>query len=322
MVPALITLGFIALGTLPGIIVLLFILRKFYDPAVSRKSLFIQFLLGAIPLAVAIIIIQGVLSALIMFIFYSDRLMNEIDSDSAEAAEVQTAARFIASLLPLVRHHSVNTSNGVSLFQTFRKPLWKLILATLLIVFVTSSAVEEIGKWILARRYRNLNDKDDDLQSQTRIGCKGILAIISIGALGFAFFENVLYAGLISTAEQDLLLRLGIVFLRGSIAFTLHVSTQFYVGVAAASQYVFRDHANIALSLFISILFHGTFNAFELITIPFATEADVPTYISFITLGLQIGSVCLLLLLCRGRYKALLDRERMVATAAVDEEFA
>lgn len=111
------------------------------------------------------------------------------------------------------------------------------------------------------------------------------------------------------TGSTGLLVFLGL--FRGAVALPVHVGTQLYVAVVAAQRYVFLDDVKVSTALFQAILFHGTFDAIAFISTFLVGTKRIPVWVGFLVPVADIIMVSLLLLVCRARYKALLERERV-----------
>lgn len=195
-------------------------------------------------------------------------------------------------------------------------PLWKVLLFFILTSFLVAGVVEELGKWIIARRYRKIEPEraaDDDMVVPN-IGCRGILASFCMTALGFAATENVFYMlGILQANRGSFSFgAAGLVLMRRLLAYPVHVGTTFYVGVAAARRHVFGDGISVGLALSVAIILHGVFDGVGFLALILVTLGKVPKWVGGGVPVFDLGLVGLLLLLCRGRYKALLEREKVV----------
>lgn len=194
-------------------------------------------------------------------------------------------------------------------------PLWKLVVLVLLISFIIAGTIEELGKWLVARRYQKIDHDPANVQLGIQIGCNGILAIVSTGALGVATAENMLYVFAISTSntvEQFPFQTLFYALLRTSLALPLHVALQFFVGLAAAHNHVFKEGASVTVSLLLAVLIHGTFDAIAFFSVLFNSIHLLPDIFAYFVPVLQFLIVLPVCLLCQARYKALTARERTI----------
>lgn len=295
----LFTLLFVFLSLLPAFPAVHFVCTRFGDKAIGWTYLLHQLLLGAIPLVLFTTIAGWALTSGIGYIIFRNDL-----------PEVNTALE----TPPTVDEDGNTHDLFASLLETI--PLWKMILFFLLIAYIAVGFVEEVAKWMLARRYRKVDQENAELDANSgaRIGCKGILAIACMGAIGFAACENMGYILAITLVNRtDFSFRLvGITLIRGLLAYPLHVGSQFFVAVSAAQWYVFKDRSNVVIALLVAALFHGTFDAVGLLTMLFIGGNMMPAWTKYIVLAFEFVLIGTLLLLCRSRYKALLAREQLV----------
>lgn len=290
---------FVLLSLLPAFPIIHFIRTKFDDRSIGWTYLLNQLLLGAIPLVLFTIIAEWLLTFGIGFLIFRKELREvEIAMDTPPTVDEDGKRH---DLLANVLEHVA---------------LWKMILFFLLIAFVTAGFIEEVAKWMLARRYRKVDQENAELDADSgaRIGCKGILAIACMGALGFAACENMGYilVGALSVRKGFSFRLVGITLLRGLLAYPLHIGTQFFVAVSAAQWYVFKDKSNVMLALFVAVLFHGTFDGVALLGMLLIGGNIIPFWVGYLIPVFDFMLVGLLLLLCRSRYKALLVRESLV----------
>lgn len=297
------TLLFVLLALLPAYPIVRFIQTSFQDDAVSRNFLVAQFLLGALPLVIVASNVEWILTFAIGFLVFR----NEVSLVETAIENGQGSASF-AGGDDLTEQIISALSESI--------PLWKIIIFFLLIAYVAAGMVEEVGKWIVARRYRKIDadNAEVDANSGLRVGCRGILATACMGALGFAATENVFYVlGIAQASRAGFSFGLvGLALFRGILAYPVHVGTQFFVAVSAAQRHVFEDKSSVPFALFIAVLFHGTFDGVALICMVLISLKKVPSWIAVLVPVFDIMLIGLLLLLCRGRYKALLERERVV----------
>lgn len=286
------TLLFVSLAILPALPVARFILRNFQDPVIRKPFLLSQFLLGAFPLVILASPVEVISSGLLALAVFSSELGDARDKlESLQTGEDDPEA-LLNALKDIV-------------------PFWKILLYFLLVAFITAGMVEEVGKWLIARRYRILRDLQQE--GSPRMGCRGILASACAGALGFAMTENMLYVlGLARATPSGFSFGLvGLALLRGMLAYPVHVGTQFYVGVTAAQRDVLADRVSIGLALLVAVLFHGFFDAVAFTCMVLIGLKHIPEWVGGLVPVFDIVLVGFLLLLCRSRYKALLERERM-----------
>lgn len=295
------TLLFVILALLPAFPIIYFIRTRFQDNAVGWTYLLNQLLIGASSLVFVTMMLESLLTVAIgSLIFMNDsRAVTLALNAEPEAGEDTESEEYIADLLQSV-------------------PLWKMILFFLLIAYITTGMVEEVAKWILARRYRKVDEENAqvDATSTVRIGCKGILAIACMGSLGFAAMENMGYVLAIAFS-----IRTGFSFkiveislLRGLLAYPLHVGTQFFVALSAAQWHVFKERSSVMFALLVAILFHGTFDGVALIGMVLIAAKIIPGWAGYLIPVFDFLLIGFLLLICRARYKGLLERERLVLT--------
>lgn len=287
---------FVLLAFVPALPVASFIVQKFRDPAVRNSFLTTQFLLGAVPLIFIVGLVELFLSAAFAFLVFRSEI---------------SAAREALANLQTINATPAETDKALQQLLTII-PLWKVILFFLLVAFITAGFVEETGKWLVARRYRKLLIPED--ARAVPIGVRGVLACACAGALGFALTENVAYVlGIAKTTQSGVSFALiGIALLRGVLAFPVHVGTQFYVGLSAAESHVLRDRVSVSLALFLAVLFHGTFDAVAFVCMVLIGLKKLPEWVGLFVPVFDLMLIGFLLLLCRGRYKGLLERERVL----------
>lgn len=190
-------------------------------------------------------------------------------------------------------------------------PLPAIILAALLIAFLSAGLVEEVGKWIVSRRYKNI-DIDARLRHTRRISVSGIFACTCISALGFATMENIGYSGMseLSIIRQNVLLVAFLALGRGFVAYLVHIATQLHVAVAAAQRLFFGDGMSVGVALLHAILLHGMFDGVAFVTVILVVTRNIPVGLLFLVPVFDVVVAVLFGLLVRARYRALLERER------------
>lgn len=300
------------LAVLPAAIVAKFLVSKFSDPAVTSGFLVSQFIIGFAPLALAVIIAEGIASGILaVIIFYSE--LPKIEEALEDHNRNGTAA-YIANVISV--HHTAESPLPSDISKIV--PLWKVILFSVLTAFLVAGAMEEIGKWLIARRYHKINQRPENVSADRQITCRGVISVACMGALGFATFENIGYVFGVSRSQKDSfpLDLLAMTVLRGILAFPVHVGTQFYIAVSAASQFILGDPTHVMMALFVAILFHGTFDAVSFLVIICVEHNFLPKWIAILVPIFDLVLITLLLLLCRGRYKAMLERERVLTSIA------
>lgn len=290
---------FAIIAILPTIVAGWLVLKHFRDEIVNRPFLLMQFLIGAIPLVILVIpveLIFAIVSAIPVLL--SDA--NEIDGKQQEFLDVIKGG---------------NEQKIMEFYKTIAEsiPLPTMILTLVLVAYLSAGLVEEVGKWLVARRFLSLEcvcGNDDK-----RIGARGILASACMAALGFATTENIAYVmamAHVQTAGFPVFLILMGLF-RGVIALPVHIGTQLYVAVSAAHRYVFLDETKVMGALFQAILFHGTFDAIAFVSTLLVGLGRIPMWVGFLVPVIDVVLVSFLLLICRARYKALLERERVAS---------
>ncbi|CAN8075147.1 unnamed protein product [Agarophyton chilense] len=308
------------LSILPAVLVGKFVLKKFADEAVTKSFLISQFFLGAFLLSPIVVIVDSGLALVFGFILFSSEivelckfpgLLNAIDGPNLFETDITRA--FDSTLAVSGEPLGINPD---MIFAYIREhvPLWKMIVYALFSAFIVAGLTDEVAKWMLARRYREVNKRDENLDRYCCISCKGILSVACMGALGFATIENYGFVmGLRSSPDSRFGLRLvSLALFRGFLAFPVHVGAQFYVAVAAAQSYIFREPIGVVKSLSIAALIHGLFDAISLVTLIFVGVLGVPPWVDISVIMLQACLTILLVVVCRVRYKALLQREKMV----------
>lgn len=288
--------AFIAL--LPAFIIGWLVLTRFRDELANGAFLFMQFLIAAIPLIILVIPAELFIAAICAAPVIINVLLHMQDEleDVAAAAAAQDEKKLQEFLAEAVQYVSLPA----------------VIITALLIAYFSAGMVEEIGKWFVSRRFLGLEcicGNDDKI-----VGCRGILASACMAGLGFATTENIGYVMGMSklakgTGGTFLAAFLGL--FRGVIAVPTHVGTQLYVGIAAAQRHVFLDEVKVSIALFHAILFHGTFDAVAFVVTILVVTETVPVWLGLLVPVVDIFLVTLLLLVCRARYKALLERERV-----------
>ena len=138
------------------------------------------------------------------------------------------------------------------------------------------------------------------------------------GALGFAAVENLGYT--LGLAEKSTFSRssfpiqlVAFSLLRDVLAYPLHIGTQFYVALAAAQRYLMNDGPSVFVSFIVGVLFHGLFDLVAFIGLILVASKIIPAWLGSVVLVLQFGFVVLLVMLCRSRYKALIERENAMS---------
>lgn len=295
---------FIFVSLLPAFIVAWFVLTRFRDEIADRSFLLMQFLIGAIPLVLVLVPFE-ILTTLIAAtpIFFS--VVDDIKEHAQDIMEAVEKEDFLQVQQIIEK-----------IFQTV--PLWTVIITTLLVAYISAGTVEEVGKWLAARRFIGLEcicGNDD-----RRVGCRGIMASACMVALGFATIENIGYVSGMAKASSStgsVLMFVALGLFRGVVAFPVHVGTQLYVAITAAKKRVFADDVSVFWALVQAILFHGTFDAIAFISMILVGFGSAPAWIGILVPVVDVIMAVLLLLVCRARYKSLLERERMAITVPV-----
>lgn len=290
------TLIFILVAVLPAIIFLRIIKRRFHDDAVPSFFLVSQFLFAAVPLTFIVFIVETLLSLIFFFIVLSPELSALLKRQDDEPLSIEDLKALI--------------------------PTWKLVTLALLSGYIVAAITEESAKWLLSRRYRRINEIPSNQQNDLRISVRGVLAIASVSALGFATFENVLY--LIGWSEPSKtggfpIGRAGLAVLRDIFAFPLHIGTTFVIALVEARRFVLSDTLSVWSAFATAIFFHGTFDASALVIAALVLKGVLPEWCEAIAVAIQAVLVILLVVLCRSRFQALIERERALA---VDDSFS
>lgn len=296
------TLLFVILALVPAFPFARYINKNFRDSAVSRSFLVSQLLIGAIPLLIIVLQIEWILTAIIGYLMFRAEYERVEDAmDNIDIGETQGDDDFTTMLIE-------------TMGKTF--PVWKIVIFFILTAFFTAGLVEEIGKWVVANRFKRIEPEQpaDADAVVPRIGCRGILASFCMTALGFAAAENVGFVLGVAQAYRSKFSfeAVGVVLLRGILAYPVHIGAQFYIGVSSAQRYVFKDPSRVWLAAVVAVLFHGMFDAVSLISLVLITLKKIPAWTGTIVPVFHFILIGLLLLLCRGRHKALLEREKIV----------
>lgn len=290
------TLIFIFVAVLPAFVLLRVIRRHFQDDAVPPFFLVSQFLFATVPLTFVVFIVEALLSLIFFYILLSPELYTVLE----KGGEQQLSIDELKSLLPT----------------------WKLVLLALLSAYIIAAITEESAKWLLSRRYRNVNELAINQENESKISIRGILAIACASALGFATFENILYLLQWSTPTKSggfPLVRAGLAVLRDLFAFPLHIGTTFFIALVEARRYVLSDTLSVWSAFATAIFFHGTFDACALVVAALVFKGIVPEWVEVIAVLVQACLVILLIILCRSRFQALIQREHALA---MDESFS
>lgn len=291
------------LAILPAGFIAKIIARQLHDDAVPNSFLFTQFILGSIVLSLGVLALEFTLTLVLIAIFFRKEavaLSNSL-SDSTSNPSI-TPEQATAQLIELLK----------------QIPIWKMIIAVLFVSLVIAALCEEASKWMLARRYRRVNHISDNVANERRISVRGILAVASTGALGFAAVENLGFVlGLATPKKGSFPFQLvALSLLRASLAFPLHIGAQFYIALAAAQRHLLGDGPSVFASFFIAITFHGLFDAVALAALLLVTAKVIPQWAAYFVTAVQAVFVLLLMMLCRSRYKALIEREFAVSSEA------
>lgn len=289
------TLIFVIIAIAPAFVIHQIIRRYFWDDAVPPYFLVTQFLLAAIPLIIIVFLLETIISALLVFTI----LPSEINSLFAKAPDEQFSIDDLKTLVPT----------------------WKLVLLSLLSAYVVAAFVEETAKWVLTRRYRQIDELQANQERNLNIGVRGILAVAGMSALGFATIENLLYVlgwSMSPTKTKAFpFSQMGLAVLRDIFAFPLHIGTTFVIALVEARRKVFSDGVSLGTGFAIAIFFHGSFDAISLVIASLVLKDVAPSQFEYISVALQALLVVLLIVLCRGRFHALVQRER----ALVEHQF-
>lgn len=301
------TLVFVILALVPAFPFVRYVNRNFRDRAVSRSFLVSQLVIAAVPLLIIASQIEWILSALIgLALFNAEYSKVEAALENLDAADTAGEDDF-----------------NTKLIETMAKtlPVWKIVIFFVLFSFFTAGAVEEIGKWIVANRFKRIEPEQpaDANATAPRVGCRGILASFCMTALGFAAAENTGFVlGIVQANRNKFSFEaVGVVLFRGILAYPVHIGSQFYIGVSTAQRYVFKDPGRVWPAVLVAVLFHGAFDAISLVFVVLITLKKIPVWTGTVVPVFDLVLIVLLLLLCRWRYKALLERERAVFPQAI-----
>lgn len=298
------SLLFTVLALIPALYIAHFLRRHLHDDAVPNSFLISQFFLAAIPLSIAIIVVEVMMFGLLVVVFLRsslDKLTDALENLHANDVSDEQAAQVLQDLIKEI-------------------PLWKFVVLAICMAFVVAAITEETGKWIIARRYRAVNNlPENNEDSQRRIGVHGILAVASAAALGFATAENLLFVLGLSRYTSNSIFpfrRVGLTLLRDIMAFPVHVGATFYVALAAAQRSVFSDGMGVFSALLVAVFFHGSFDAVAIVASLLVALEKVQSWVEIAVIFVQLTLVCLLLLLCRNKFRAIMERDRAACAEA------
>lgn len=298
---------FAVLAVLPTAVVGWWVLRAFRDSSVPNSFLVSQFLVGAVPLVFVAFVIEKALtavSALPVFFFMSE--------DSREKI-LQ-----VFGITKGINDDKAATEAMVQIFEELEKvPAWAIVLSIFLVAYVCAGMVEEIGKWLCARRFKGPMREAADAGRYA--GGRTILVSTAMVALGFATTENIGYMLRMERFEFSgfPLFVFGLGLLRGLLAFPVHVGAQLHVAVAAAHRHIFKDSTRVSAALLHAILIHGTFDAVAFSFMALITLRKLPPWTGLLVPVVDLFLVVVLMLLVRARYKGLLERERVTLAEPV-----
>lgn len=298
----LLTLVFVILALIPAFPFARYINRNFHDRAVSRSFLVSQLVIAAVPLLIIASQIEWILTALIGFLMFNNEFTRiEAALDNVDATDTVGDDGFTTKLIE-------------AMAKTL--PIWKIIIFFILVSFFTAGAVEEIGKWIVANRVKRIEPEQpaDADATAPRVGCRGILASFCMTALGFAAAESIGFVlGIVQAYRSKFSFEAaGIVLYRGILAYPVHLGSQFYIGVSTAQRHVFKDPNRVWPAVVVAVLFHGAFDAMSFVFTVLIALKKIPTWTGTVVPVFDLVLIALLLLICRWRYKALLEREKAV----------
>lgn len=100
--------------------------------------------------------------------------------------------------------------------------------------------------------------------------------------------------------------------IRACVAFPLHVGTTFWAGTRMARYAILKEPVNVAYTLLVPILFHGSLDAFAFFAAVESTSAPI---LSYLTMPFNIILIGLLMFLCRRNYFAVLEKEAQILDA-------
>eukprot|EP00177_Eucheuma_denticulatum_P006797 GFKZ01012357.1.p1 GENE.GFKZ01012357.1~~GFKZ01012357.1.p1 ORF type:complete len:366 (-),score=25.27 GFKZ01012357.1:391-1488(-) len=290
------------------------ILKHFRDPSVPNQFLLQQFLLSALPLIFLIIpleIILIIVSLLPLTFVYHEKIIGELEGIEEAISTNEALKDDPDELLKLF------TEALQHLFKYI--PFWAIAVTLIAVAVLSAGTAEELGKWLVSRRYRTV-EYEAVISGMERISARGILASACMSGLGFATIENIGYGMNIGSMSASTWLGIvGLAFValfRGALAFAVHIGTQLYVAVTAAQKHLFQDDGSVPLALLYAILFHGLFDAIAFVTLMGTIAGKIPAWFSLIVPIIDLGLVIGLCLLVRSRYRALLDRERVLISTA------
>lgn len=290
------TLIFILVAVLPAFIWLRIIRRHFQDEAVPPYFLASQFLCATVPLTFIVFIVESLLSLIFFYIVLSKELHSLLEKAGEEPLSIDDLKLLF--------------------------PTWKLVLVALLSAYIIAGITEESAKWLLSRRYRAIDELDVNQDNGLKISIRGVLAIASVSALGFATFENIMYLLQWSTPTKSggfPIIRAGLALLRDLFAFPLHIGTTFFIALVEARRHVLSDTLSLWSAFTTAVFFHGTFDASALVIAALVFKGVIPEWVEVIALVIQAFLVILLVILCRSRFQALIQREYALA---MEESFS
>lgn len=317
----LIALMFVLIAIVPALICAYLIRRYLRDPYVSRSFLVKQFFLGAVPGILLVAIVEIIITVAAALLLFANEIKSVALPSQAKGGKPLTDAELLK-------------------FLTESIPVWKIIIMLVIMAYLVAGVTEEGAKWFLARRHLRLQqarpagiDEGDVFEDsaerdefgaaisphQPSIGCRGVLACACTGALGLAASEHLGYVlGFSGFGTKLSLAAVGSAIFRGMLAFPVHLGTAFYIGLAMAQKSVLGDSVSVGRAFAVAVFIHGTFDFYAFLTGVLGASGAFgsPPWLPFTAPVVDIVIVVLLILLCRGRYGALLEREHVVLRRA------
>ena len=199
------------------------------------------------------------------------------------------------------------------------------IFVAILTIFLACASVEEVGKWLLARRYKKLNHYFQNSQPSRSMSSRGIILYACFGALGVITSQTLfffLFCLNTSGVPAMFFPSYGLwgVLLFALLSIPVQISSQVYVAIAAAKTVVFHDPDCVMFALFVAVLFHGAFLTVAMIEgLVLWAGFQFPRNGALGAVVVQVVLVVSFLVLCRAKYNAVLERERVMLASLMEE---
>lgn len=269
------------------------------DKAVPSAFIWNQFLIAAMPFLVIVSAMQQFLAYTIAFLSMFSKIeeITELFQDFQEFEK-----------LPVL-----NAVEKVMSTLFYEQRLALFILVT----FFVKILIEEVAKWLLARRYRYVNDLEENKEKSRRISSLGAVHIAATGTVGFITIKTVYK--ILSPFELILFSLAPVPFqlskaLLNARDFVLHILTTSYVTLSSAQNTILGEKCSAMRSIVFVVVFRFVFEnasgSIDPFTLQFNPILEIyDAYLVQFSLLMYLGFICI------RKFKRIHEQEKMMAAS-------